>query len=551
MAQQGHPKGLYLLFVTEMAERFSYYGMRALFVLYLVAAFFNSADASQIYGSYTGLVYLTPLLGGYIADRYWGNRRSIIFGAIVMAIGQFLMFASACVVQQSIFSDPATGGAVSDSVNNGLAMTLMFIGLGALIIGNGFFKPNISTMVGDLYAPQDHRKDSAFTIFYMGINTGALIAPLVCGSVAADGNWMNPGAFKWGFFCAGVAMIVSVVVFMLGKKKFLNTPEGLPIGLPPAQSQLLKLKDMQANEEDLELKGEMPKNPDNAMPRPAAKNSPLRLWGCLIGAIVLFVVFSLDVDNFNDYISAAIYAIAIALPLFIITDKGLTNVEKQRIGVIYIIAVFVIFFWSAFEQAGSSLTIFADQQCDRTIGDWEMPTTWFQSINPIVVVAFAPIMATLWETLAKHKLEPASPVKQAIGLLLLAIGYAIIAFGTNGLADGQKASMWWLFALYFIHTIGELSLSPIGLSMVNKLSPTHLASLLMGVWFMSNAASNILAGKLATLLPTVEQPVHSFLGYQITNLTDFFTLFAIMAGAAAVLLFCLCPLLKKMMKGVE
>ena len=539
MAQQGHPKGLYLLFVTEMAERFSYYGMRALFVLYLVAAFFNSADASQIYGSYTGLVYLTPLLGGYIADRYWGNRRSIIFGGIVMAIGQFLMFASACVVQQSIFSDPATGGVISDSVNNGLAMTLMFIGLGALIIGNGFFKPNISTMVGDLYAPQDHRKDSAFTIFYMGINTGALIAPLVCGSVAADGNWMNPGAFKWGFFCAGVAMIVSVVVFMMGKKKFLNTPEGLAIGLPPSQSQLMQQKDQQKEEENA------------AQNTTKTKNSPLRLWGCLLGAIALFVVFSLDVDNFNDYISAAIYAISIALPVFIITDRGLSNVEKQRIGVIYIIAVFVIFFWSAFEQAGSSLTIFADQQCDRMIGNWEMPTTWFQSINPIVVVAFAPIMATLWETLAKHKLEPASPVKQAIGLLLLAIGYAIIAFGTNGLEDGQKASMWWLFALYYIHTIGELSLSPIGLSMVNKLSPIHLASLLMGVWFMSNAASNILAGKLATLLPTAEQPVHSFLGYQITNLTDFFTLFAVMAGAAAILLFCLCPLLKKMMKGVE
>lgn len=539
MAQHGHPKGLYLLFVTEMAERFSYYGMRALFVLYLVAAFFNSADASQIYGSYTGLVYLTPLLGGYIADRYWGNRRSIIVGGIVMAIGQFLMFASACVVQQSIFTDPAAGGAISAQVNNGLALTLMFIGLGALIIGNGFFKPNISTMVGDLYAPQDHRKDSAFTIFYMGINTGALIAPLVCGSVASDGNWMNPGAFKWGFFCAGVAMILSVVVFMLGKKKYLNTPEGLAIGLPPSQSQLMHLKDLKEEEEHA------------AQHAAKTKNSPLRLWGCLLGAIALFVVFSLDVDNFNDYISAAIYAISIALPVFIITDRGLSNVEKQRIGVIYIIAVFVIFFWSAFEQAGSSLTIFADQQCDRTIGNWEMPTTWFQSINPIVVVAFAPVMATLWETLAKHKLEPASPVKQAIGLLLLAIGYAIIAFGTNGLADGQKASMWWLFALYFIHTIGELSLSPIGLSMVNKLSPIHLASLLMGVWFMSNAASNILAGKLATLLPTAEQPVHSFLGFQITNLTDFFTLFAVMAGAAAVLLFCLCPLLKKMMKGVE
>lgn len=184
MAKQGHPQGLYLLFVTEMAERFSYYGMRALFVLYLVAAFFDSAEASQIYGSYTGLVYLTPLLGGYIADRYWGNRRSIIVGGAVMALGQFLMFASACFVQQSIFTDPTTGGVISESVNNSLSLTLMFAGLTALIIGNGFFKPNISTMVGDLYAPQDRRKDSAFTIFYMGINVGAFIAPLVCGSIA-------------------------------------------------------------------------------------------------------------------------------------------------------------------------------------------------------------------------------------------------------------------------------------------------------------------------------------------------------------------------------
>ena len=535
--EHGHPKGLYLLFVTEMAERFSYYGMRALFVLYLVAAFFNSADASQIYGSYTGLVYLTPLLGGYIADRYWGNRRSIIVGGIVMAIGQFLMFASACFVQQSIFTDPTEGGTISTDVNNGFSLTLMFIGLAALIIGNGFFKPNISTMVGDLYSPQDRRKDSAFTIFYMGINTGALIAPLVCGSIASGGNWMNPGAFKWGFFCAGVAMIISVLVFWVWKNKFLVTPEGVQIGLPPAKSELRHAK------EEVEKVAEAS--------APTAKNSPLRLVGCLLGAIALFIVFSLDVDNFNDYISAAIYAISIALPVFIITDRGLTKIEKMRIGVIYIIAVFVIFFWSAFEQAGSSLTIFADQQCDRTIGGFEVPTTWFQSINPIVVVAFAPVMAILWESLAKKKLEPASPVKQAIGLLLLAVGYVVIAFGTNGVSAGQKASMWWLFALYFIHTIGELSLSPIGLSMVTKLSPARLASLLMGVWFMSNAASNILAGKLATLLPVAGQPARSFLGFQIATLTDFFTLFAIMAGVAAVLLFCLCPLLKKMMKGVE
>ena len=225
-----HPKGLYLLFVTEMAERFSYYGMRALFVLYLVAAFFTNDQASQIYGSYTGLVYLTPLLGGYIADKYWGNRRSIIFGGITMAIGQFLMFASACFVKQSIFTE---GGTIDPSVDNSFSMWLMFGGLAMLIFGNGFFKPNISTMVGDLYEPQDHRKDSAFTIFYMGINLGAFIAPLLCGYLG-DGNWMNPHNFKWGFFCAGVAMIVSVAVFSTLKDRFLVTPEGLGIGLAPA-----------------------------------------------------------------------------------------------------------------------------------------------------------------------------------------------------------------------------------------------------------------------------------------------------------------------------
>ncbi len=607
MSNNRHPKGLYLLFVTEMAERFSYYGMRALFVLYLVAAFFTNERASEIYGSYTGLVYLTPLLGGYIADRYWGNRRSIIFGGLIMAIGQFLMFASACFVNQSIME---ANGPINDNVNNSLSLFLMFTGLVFLIFGNGFFKPNISTMVGDLYEKTDSRKDSAFTIFYMGINVGAFIAPLICGSLG-NGNWTNPGNFKWGFFCAGVAMLLSVLVFWLFKDKVLKTPEGLQIGLPPAQSELRHEKDELAHQEAIAHHQE----------KADVHNSPFRLWGCIIGAAVMFVLFSLGSESFNDYISAAIYSISLALPVFIITDRGLTKDEKSRIGVIYIIAVFVIFFWSAFEQAGSSLTLFADRQVDRSmlipsfllnkkgwigleiaviiltalyylfslkkkykgfdlvlnliiglviiqvaaillpvigmkicnigLESWEMPTTWFQSINPIVVVCFAPIMAMLWQFLAKKKMEPFSPAKQAIGLMLLAIGYVVIAFGTHGLDANAKASMWWLFALYFIHTIGELSLSPIGLSMVNKLSPARLASLLMGVWFMSNAASNILAGKLATLLPGANGETKSFLGFEITNLTEFFMLFAIMAGAASIILFALCPMLKKMMKGVQ
>lgn len=541
---KSHPKGLYLLFVTEMAERFSYYGMRALFVLYLVAVFFNGGQASEIYGSYTGLVYLTPLLGGYIADRYWGNRRSIIFGGVVMAIGQFLMFASACTVKQSIFTE---GGPIDPNVDNTLSLWLMFAGLAALIFGNGFFKPNISTMVGDLYLPTDERKDSAFTIFYMGINTGALIAPLICGYLG-NGDWTNPSAFKWGFFCAGVGMVLSMVVFILLKNRFLVTPDGLAIGLKPSESKLMQMKEMQEREEDIEFHGHEATTEDILAEAPKKKNHWWKAVVAALFAVVLLVFFAYDAKDINGVISAAIYSIFITLPVYIISDANLTSLDRRKIGVIYIVAVFVIFFWSAFEQAGSSLTLFAEKQCDRHIGDWEMPTTWFQSINPIVVVLFAPIMATLWEMLAKRHLEPSSPMKQALGLFLLALGYIVIAYATNGVDGGAKVSMWWLVALYFIHTIGELSLSPIGLSMVSKLAPAHLASLLMGVWFMSNATSNIFAGKLATLLPGQDGVSKFFMGIEISSLSQFFMLFAVMSGIASLVLFLLCPLINKMVK---
>ncbi|MDO4461262.1 MAG: peptide MFS transporter [Bacteroidia bacterium] len=532
MANNGHPKGLYLLFVTEMAERFSYYGMRALFTLFMVAAFFSKDFASQIYGSYTGLVYLTPLLGGYIADRYWGNNRSIIVGGLTMAVGQFLMFLSACFVQPAIASE---GAAIDTSVNSGLPLILMLSGLVCLILGNGFFKPNISTMVGDLYEQTDRRKDAAFTIFYMGINVGAFIAPLICGTLG-EGSWSDLSPFKWGFLCAGIAMILSIVVFVSLKKKYLVTPEGDLIGLPPSKS-------------TLRAKKEHEQHADAASNENTKKNSPLRLVFCGIGLVVLFWLFSADAQNMTDYISAVIYDLSIMMPIFIITDRTLTKTEISRIGVIYIIAVFVIFFWSAFEQAGMTLTYFAQEQTNRMIGEFEVPVTWFQSINPIVVVSFAPIMAALWSFLGKKKLEPASPVKQAIGLALLALGYLIISIGTTNLEPGIKVSMFWLLALYFIHTIGELSLSPIGLSMVNKLAPAQLASLLMGVWFMSNAAANILAGKLATLYP--DGSAKSFCGFSIETMDEFFMVFVVLAGAASLLLFALCPLLKKMMKGVE
>ena len=463
MAKEGHPKGLYLLFVTEMAERFSYYGMRAVFTLYMVAALFTMESASEIYGYYTGLVYLTPLLGGYIADRYWGNRRSIIVGGMLMALGQFLMFLSASFVQPAI---KEAEGMIDPTVNNQLAIICMMGGLFFLILGNGFFKPNISTMVGSLYRPDDQRKDSAFTIFYMGINVGATLGPLTCGIF--EGDYLNPMRFKWAFLCACIAMLAPTLIFYLLKNKYLMDYEGNAIGTRP------KLQEKTERQQ-------------------------------------------------------------------------LTRKEKQHIVVIFIIAAFVIFFWAAYEQAGVSLTYFADQQTDRHIFGWEMPTSYFQSFPAIFVVLLAPFMNLAWEVLRRFGHEPSSVMKQAIGLAFLSIGYMLIAFGVKDLGPNVKVSMLWLTGLYFIHTLGELSLSPIGLSLVSKLSPKHLASLMMGIWFMSTAVSNMLAGQLATLYP--DGSSKSLCGIiEIASLHDFFMMFVVLSGVAAIALACISPLLNRMMR---
>ena len=463
MAKEGHPKGLYLLFVTEMAERFSYYGMRAVFTLYMVAALFTVESASEIYGYYTGLVYLTPLLGGYIADRYWGNRRSIIVGGMLMAFGQFLMFLSASFVQPAI---KEAEGMIDPTVNNQLAIICMMGGLFFLILGNGFFKPNISTMVGSLYRPDDQRKDSAFTIFYMGINVGATLGPLTCGIF--EGDYLNPMRFKWAFLCACIAMLAPTLIFYLLKNKYLMDYEGNAIGTRP------KLQEKTERQQ-------------------------------------------------------------------------LTRKEKQHIVVIFIIAAFVIFFWAAYEQAGVSLTYFADQQTDRHIFGWEMPTSYFQSFPAIFVVLLAPFMNLAWEVLRRFGHEPSSVMKQAIGLAFLSIGYMLIAFGVKDLGPNVKVSMLWLTGLYFIHTLGELSLSPIGLSLVSKLSPKHLASLMMGIWFMSTAVSNMLSGQLATLYP--DGSSKSLFGIiEIASLHDFFMMFVVLSGVAAIALACISPLLNRMMR---
>lgn len=517
-SSKGHPKGLYLLFVTEMWERFSYYGMRALFMLYMVQALlFDKEMASQVYGSYTGLVYLTPLIGGYIADRYWGNRRSIVIGAVTMAIGQFLLFLSACYFHHIE-----------------MAKYLMFCGLGLLILGNGFFKPNISTMVGRLYTADDSRKDAAFTIFYMGVNVGSTLAPLVCGLV---GNTGHPEDFKWGFLASSLGMLLAATVFQVFKNKYICDPEGNPVGMPPAR------QDAAAGKAHATA-GSGQQN---------QKHTFLMGAGIVLLTLLFSVNWSGDAAHLfadADWIGSLIYATVIVMPLVIITDKSLTRTEQVRIGVIYIIAFFVIFFWAAYEQAGASLTFFADEQTDRTIGGWEMPAAYFQSFNPIMIVTLAPLFAAFWSFLGRHGIEPSSPRKQAIGLFLLSMGYLFIAFGVKNVEPGVKVSMIWLTGLYLIHTMGELCLAPIGLSLVYKLSPARFSSLLMGVWYLSTSAANKFAGLLSGFYP--EKGISkSFMGYPIENLYDFFMLFVFMSGTAAVILFLLSGKLQKMMKGIE
>ncbi len=492
--QKGHPKGLYVLFATEMWERFNYYGMRAILVLFMTKALmFDKIFASNIYGSYTGLVFLTPLVGGYVADRYWGNKRSIILGGLVMAIGEFVLFFCGSMYK----SNPEIAG------------LLFFAGLGLMIAGNGFFKPNISAMVGQLYPENDKRKDSAYTIFYMGINTGGAIGPFVCGFFGDTGN---PADFKWAFLAAGIGMLLSVVVMHFFHNKYVVDQNNQVLGLTPKDA-------------------------------PAAANKPLYMFGGLIIFSLISVALIYVEANVFSYLFYLLLGSISLIALLIFSDKTLNALEKKKVSVIFVVSFFVIFFWSAFEQAGASLTFFAEEQTNRTLGSYTIPSSFFQSLNSTFVVAFAPLFAWLWLKLGKF--EPGSPAKMALGLFLLALGYLWIAFGVHNVASGVKVSMIWLTGMYALHTCGELCLSPIGLSLVNKLAPVKFASLLMAVWFTANAFANKFAGVLSGLYP--DGKTTYFAGYAITNLFDFFILFVAMAGTAAFVLFLIARKLKTMM----
>jgi proton-dependent oligopeptide transporter, POT family len=397
------PAGLYLISFTSIWERFSYYGMRAFLILYMANDVMNGGPkahlgglgikentAGLIYGLFTGSCYILPLLGGFIADRFIGKRRSVLLGGILIMIGHFTLAAN--------FAD-----------NFGIFIA----GLTVLAMGNGFFKPSAPTMIGDLYKPDDKRRDSAFTIYYFMFNGGAFLAPIICGYFG------ETYLYRWGFFVAGIGMCIGLIIYILFAPKYLGEIGKVPIHTLNKQNNVAK--------------------------------------------------------------------------------EPLTKDERDRISVIVILLFFVTFFWAGFEQAGSTLTLFADKYINKTVFGWEIPTSWMQSINPIFIVLLGPLFSALWMKLSNRGKNPASPIKMGMGMIALGMGFifmigAVLQRGGNNPDTSVKAGLIWLVATYLMHTVGELLLSPIGLSMVTKLAPVRLAALFMGVWYLGSFIANMLSG---------------------------------------------------------
>lgn len=490
--RQKHPRGLMVLFYTEMWERFSYYGMRALLVLYLTAEVagggfgLDRTTALKIYATFTGLVYLTPIIGGYLSDKFLGQQKAVYIGAFLMAIGQFFMAASE-------FGETL----LREGQRN--------FGLGLIIVGTGFFKANISTIVGSLYQDNDARKDSAFTIFYMGINIGALLGPFIAGFLAQEIDWF------WGFFSAGTGMILSTIWFYSQRHK-LGTA-----GLPPQSLQKGIVNLTRRDGLDILL---------YVVSIVALIWSFLKLWsfvGTEMQSIILWILLG---------------AGSIILAWVIIGNtRGRQN--WSNMGVFFILAFFNILFWSGYEQAGGTFNLFAQNHVDRHTLFGEFPASWFLSVPALYIVLFASLFAILWVKLNAIGKEPRTPVKFALGLMLMSLGFVIMNLAAGRAGQGIMVSPFWLLAVYFMHTMGELCLSPIGLSMVTKLAPKSIVSVMMGLWFASIALANYLAGVMESILHNLlpEMGLYTFLTFTTLG--------------SGVILLLISPLLNKLMKDIH
>ena len=442
-----HPKALFTLFMVELWERFSYYGMRALLILYMTADImdggfaFDDAKAYGIYGAYGALVYLTPLVGGFFADKLVGFRKAIVWGAILMAIGQFTLFL---------------GGHENE--------ILFYLGLAVLVVGNGFFKPNISSMIGRFYEEGDKRRDGAFTLFYMGINMGAFLAPLTCGAIGENEGW------QYGFLAAGVGMAIGYIVFVWGQKQGVYDDVGM--------------------------------GPDVEMEKPIIPGISNKIFPLV--ATVIMIVLASTLIVYNDIVDVILVILAVGVIGYLLYEASkMEIVAKQRIWVIAVLLFFTTVFWTFFELAGSALSLFTARNVDRSLFGYEIKTTFFQSFNPLFIMLFAPIFSWIWIKLSNMNKEPAAPYKFGFGLVLLGMGFLALNVGGGSASAGMIPAIFMVF-LYLLHTIGELTLSPVGLSLVTKLSPRHMVGFLMGIWLLSSSLAHQ-GGKHIAKLTTVNE----------------------------------------------
>jgi len=483
-----HPRGLMTLFFTEMWERFSYYGMRALLILYLAEATtaqnpgmgLAEAPAGAIYGLYTGLVYLLGLPGGWVADQLWGQRKAVFVGGCIIAAGHFSM-------------------AVPNDFN-------FFLGLILIVIGTGLLKPNVSSVVADLYPEGGARRDAGFSIFYMGINVGAFAGPIVCGWLGQNWNW------HWGFSAAGFGMVLGLIQFRLGYGR-LGDAGVLRSDRTPEQRSALSRRFFGGC---------------------AALAAAMVVFGYLVSSGVI----PLSLTQIATGLAALILTVVIVYFLYLMFFGGHDVVEKKKIGAIFWFALLAVIFWSGFEQAGSSLNLFANDYTDRTIGSLSYPASWLQSVNALFIVIMAPVFGWLWVWLANRNANPSTPVKFALGLLLLAAGFFVIAWGAANATPDSPVSASWLVVMYFLHTVGELALSPVGLSAVTKLAPANRISQMMGLWFVATSLGNVVAGLVAGRLETLEP---SPLFFAVTTII----------GSAGFVALLASPLIKRLMGDVK
>lgn len=483
----GHPRGLSTLFFTEMWERFSYYGMRALLLLYMTAPVtagglgFDTAQGGAIYGLYTSMVYMMTLPGGWVADRFIGPRRAVLYGGIIIASGHFSMAVP--------------------------TLATFYLGLFLIVIGTGLLKGNVSVIVGKLYGPEDGRRDAAFSIFYMGINLGAFLAPLVCGYLGQQVSW------HLGFAAAGVGMLFGVVQYVLGGRHLGDA------GLHAAPSE----------------------SPEAA----ARLRSRASLWGGVLAAIVVVIglgsytgALPITATQVADTAGTFLLVLTVGFFAWLYLTPGWTREERKRLYVVGVLFLGAALFWSAFEQAGSTLNLFADRNTDNQVLGVSFPSSWYQSMNSMFIFTLAPVFAWLWIRLANAGKEPSSPAKFSFGLLFVGLGFLILVIPARTSGAGALASPMWLTTTYLLHTIGELALSPVGLSAMTKLAPARIAGLMMGVWFLATSVGNFIGGRAAGFYDTFALP----------SLFGAIAAFAILAG---VILFAFVPSMRRLMEPAK